>query len=89
MQWPRSAFGLIDANADQRNRERNNKRHPAQGGRVAMLEIQCHKKRSAYFERISVCLRAVGVSSTFRQPETTLVSAVSDTHTGISSLSVR
>ena len=28
-----------------------------------------------YFERMSVCLRAVGVSSTFRQPDTTLVSA--------------
>ena len=44
---------------------------------------------STYFERMSVCLSAVGVSSTFRQPVTTLVSAVSLTHTGISSLSDR
>ena len=44
---------------------------------------------AAYFDRMSVCLSAVGVSSTLRQPVTTLVSAVSLTHTGISSLSVR
>lgn len=41
------------------------------------------------FYRIIVCFSAVGVSSTFRQPITTFVKAVSLVQTGISSSCVR
>ena len=89
MQGAGGTFGLVQADAHQRDRQRDNEREPARGGRFVLLKVESHRKRMTYFERMSVCLRAVGVSSTFRQPDTTLVSAVSLTHTGISSLSVR